>query len=179
MITFNRMQGRGAFKDVVRAHDVLDNETVNRITKHMPNEPEIADQLQALKELDQESGGEGEASILEWALENNPEDYKEWAFFDNDGNLQGPLSKIFEQAIRMEGTKRASGKHAAGVVIAQEPLHEICPMAYDSSTGEMIAAMEMGALEKMGHVKFDFLGISTLDKIHAAVNHLKTGKLYL
>jgi DNA polymerase-3 subunit alpha len=179
MITFNRMQGRGALKDVSRAHDVLDNETINIITKLLPNEPEIADQLQIVKEADEANGGDGEASIIEWALENHPSDYKEWAYFDDDGKLQGPLSKIFEQAIRMEGTKRASGKHAAGLVIAQKPLKEICPMAYDSSTGEMIAAMEMNALEKMGHVKFDFLGISTLDKIHAATNHLRTGKLYL
>jgi len=179
MITFNRMQGRGALKDVTRAHDVLDNETINRITKLLPNEPEIADQLQAMKEVDKANGGDGEASIIEWAIENHPNDYKEWVYYDDNEKLQGPLSKVFEQAIRMEGTKRASGKHAAGVVIAQKPLKEICPMAYDSSTGEMIAAMEMNALEKMGHVKFDFLGISTLDKIHAATNHLRTGRLYL
>jgi len=179
MITFNRMQGRGAFKDIVRAHDILDNETVNRITKLMPNEPEIADQLQAIKEADKQSGGEGEASIIEWALENNPEDYKEWVYYDDNGKLQGSLSKIFEQAIRMEGTKRASGKHAAGIVISQKPLKETCPMAYDSSTGEMITALEMTALERRGEVKFDFLGISSLDKDHAAINHLRTGRLYL
>lgn len=179
MITFNRMQGRGAMKDVARAHDVLDNETINRITNLMPNEPEIADQLEAIKEADRQAGGEGEASIIEWALENEGELFKEWVYYDDNGKLQGQLSKIFEQAIRMEGTKRASGKHAAGIVIAQKPLNEICPMAYDTSTGEMIAAMEMGALEKMGHVKFDFLGISTLDKCHAAINHLRTGRLYL
>ena len=179
MITFNRMQGRGAMKDVTRAHDVLDIETINKITKLIPNESEIADQLEAIREEDKKNGGEGEASIIEWALDNHSKDFNDWAYYDDSGKLQGPLSKIFEQAIRMEGTKRASGKHAAGVVIAQKPLAEICPMAYDSSTGEMIAAMEMNALEKMGHVKFDFLGISTLDKIHAAINHLKTGKLSL
>lgn len=179
IITFNRMQGRGAVKDVARAHDALGIEEVNKITKLIPNDAEIADQLEALREADKQAGGEGDASIIEWALENHAEDFKEWVYYDDNEHLQGPLAKIFEQAIRMEGTKRASGKHAAGIVIAQKPLAEICPMVYDSKTGEMIAGMEMNALEKMGHVKFDFLGVSTLDKIHAAINHLKTGSLFI
>lgn len=180
IITFNRMQGRGALKDVNRAHDILDEETINRITKLLPkSEAEISDQLEAIKEEDKKNGGEGEASIIEWALDNYPKDFNEWAYYDNNGKLQGPLSKVFEQAIRMEGTKRASGRHAAGVVISTEPLSEIVPMAYDPSTGEMIAALEMGDLEKRGQVKFDFLGIAALDKVHAAINHLRTGELKL
>lgn len=179
MITFQRMQGRGAIKDVVRAHDVLSVEEVNKITKLIPQDFEIADQLEILKEADKAAGGEGEASIIEWALDAHPKDFKEWVFYDDKGNLQGPLAKIFEQAIRMEGTKRGKGKHAAGVVISQQRLADICPMSYDETTKEMIADMEMTALEKRGQVKFDFLGISTLDKVHAAINHLRTGKLYL
>ncbi len=179
IITFNRMQGRGSVKDVSRAHDALSMEEVNKITKLIPQDFEIADQLEALREADKNAGGEGDASIIEWALDNHSEDFKEWVYYDDNANLQGPLAKIFEQAIRMEGTKRASGKHAAGVVIAQKPLAEICPMVYDSKTGEKIAGMEMNALEKMGHVKFDFLGVSTLDKVHAAINHLRTGRLFI
>jgi len=179
MMTFTRMQGRGAIKDVSRAHDALDIETINKITSLIPDEPEIADQLEIIREADRQAGGEGEASILEWALENHTKDFNDWVYYDDNGKLQGPLSKIFEQAIRMEGTKKSSSKHAAGIVISQKPLAEICPMAYDSGTGEMIAAMEMNALEKMGHVKFDILGIATLDKVHAAINHIRTGRLYL
>lgn len=180
MITFNRMQGRGALKDVNRAHDILDEETINKITSLLPkSEAEISDQLEIMKEEDKKNGGEGEASIIEWALDAYPKDFEEWVQYDNNGKLQGTLSKVFEQAIRMEGTKRASGKHAAGIVISQQPLKEIVPMAYDKGTGEMIAAMEMGDLEKRGQVKFDFLGIAALDKVHAAINHLRTGVLSL
>ena len=80
------------------------------------------------------------------------------------------MAKRFEQAIRLEGTNRSQSKHAAGIVIAQEPLNEICPILYDKRTGQNIAGMEMNDLEAMGHVKFDILGIALLDKVHGVQN---------
>ena len=50
-------------------------------------------------------------------------------------------------------------------------------MLYDKKSGEMIAGMEMGDLESMGHVKFDILGIAMLDKIHGVQNLVTTGEL--
>lgn len=179
MITFIRMQGRGAVKDVLRAHDAASAEDANRITKNIPDEAEIADLLEIIKEADKRAGGDGDASIIEWSLENEPNEFKEWVFYDDNGKLQGPLSKIFEQAIRMEGTKKGSSKHAAGIVISNSRLSDICPMVYDETTKEMIAGMEMNALGDMGQVKFDFLGIAILDKLHLAMNYLRTGDLSL
>lgn len=179
MITFTRMQGRGVVKDVIRAHDAADAIEANRITKNIPDESEISDLLEIIKEADKKAGGDGDASIVEWALENEPNEFKEWVFYDDNGKLQGPLSKIFEQAIRMEGTKRSSGRHAAGVVISNERLSDICPMVYDESSKEMIAAFEMNTLEAIGQVKFDFLVTAFLDKLHLAINYLKTGELTL
>jgi DNA polymerase III alpha subunit len=49
------------------------------------------------------------------------------------------------------------------VVISQEPLKDVCPMTRDKE-GNPIAALEMSALEDLGHVKFDFLSINFLDK---------------
>ena len=91
--------------------------------------------------------------------------------------MQGNLARRFEQAIRLEGTKRSQSKHAAGIVISQEPLDKVCPMLYDKKSGEMIAGMEIGDLESMGHVKFDILGIAMLDKIHGVQNLVTTGEL--
>lgn len=171
MVTFQRMQGRGALKDVSRAHAALDNITINKITKLIPQEHEIADQLQALKDAGEETG------ILEWALDNHPKDFQEWAFYDDNGKIQGPLSKIFEQAIRMEGTKRGKSKHASGVIISEEVIGDFCPMTYDSESKELIADLEMNTLGKLGFVKFDFLGLSLLDKIKSAVNYISSGVL--
>ena len=175
MLTFTRMQGRGALKDVLRAHNACGFDEMNRITMFIPDEAEISDQLQAMRKADEEAGGDGDASIIQWALENNDEELKQWAYLDSEGNLQGPLAPHFAQAIRMEGTKRSQSKHAAGVVISPEPLNEVCPMVFDKTTGEIIAGMEMNDLEQIGMVKFDILGIAMLDKVRGALQLLKTG----
>lgn len=159
MITFNTMKGRGALKEVLRVYGNISFEEMNRITKNIPDEAKIADELQEMKEET------GEASIIRWALENNVDKLKEWCYILEDGTLGGPLSKRFEQAIRLEGTKSNQSKHAAGVVISQEKLSDICPMVYDSKNKQAIAGMEMQDLEALGVIKFDILGIAMLDKI--------------
>ena len=154
------MKGRGALKDVLRVYGNISFEEMNKITKNIPDEAKIADELQEMKEE------YGEASIIRWALENNADDLREWCYIDSENDeLQGPLAKRFEQAIRLEGTKSNQSKHAAGVVISQQPLNEICPMVYDSKNDQLIAGMEMQDLESIGIIKFDILGIAMLDKI--------------
>jgi DNA polymerase-3 subunit alpha len=177
MITFTKMQGRSSLQDVLRAHAACNPEERNKITSNIPDEAEISDQLELMRKQDKESGGDGDASIIQWALENRPDDFKQWCHIDKEGKLQGTMSKLFEQAIRLEGTKRSASRHPAGIVIANKPLHQICPMVYDKSTGEMIAGMDMNDLESMGHIKFDILGIAVLDKIHGVQDLLMTGEL--
>jgi DNA polymerase-3 subunit alpha len=159
MITFNTIKGRGALKDVLRVYGNISFDEMNRITKNIPDEAKIADELQEMKEET------GEASIIRWALENNADKLKEWCYIDDNGELQGPLAKRFEQAIRLEGTKSNQSKHAAGICISSQPLKEVCPMVYDSKNYQLIAGMEMQDLESIGIIKFDILGIAYLDKI--------------
>jgi len=159
MITFNTIKGRGALKDVLRVYGNIGFEEMNKITKNIPDESKIADELQEMKEET------GESSIIRWALENNVDKLREWCYIDDDGELQGPLAKRFEQAIRLEGTKSNQSKHAAGIAISSEPLNEICPMIYDTKNNELIAGMEMQDLESIGIIKFDILGVAMLDKI--------------
>jgi len=158
MVTFNTIKGRGALKDVFRVYGNITFEEMNKITKNIPDEAKIADELQEMKEET------GESSIIRWALENDIDKLNEWCYIDND-SLHGPLSKRFEQAIRMEGTKSNQSKHAAGIAISSEPLNEICPMVYDSKNDQLIAGMEMQDLEAIGIIKFDILGVAMLDKI--------------
>jgi DNA polymerase-3 subunit alpha len=169
MITFNTIKGRGALKDVLRAYGNVSFEEMNKITKNIPDEAKIADELQQMKD------DTGEASIIRWALENNPEKLKEWCYIDDKNIMQGPLSKRFEQAIRLEGTKSNQSKHAAGIAIGANPLKEVCPMIYDSKNKQMIAGMEMQDLESIGVIKFDILGIAMLDKIMTVQHLLQEG----
>jgi DNA polymerase-3 subunit alpha len=169
MLTFNTMKGRGSLKDVLRAYGNISFEEMNRITKNIPDESKISDELQEMKKE------YGEASIIKWTLENKSKDLKEWCSIDDDGNLKGPLAKRFEQAIRLEGTKTNQSKHAAGVVIAPESLTNICPMVYDTKNKNLIAGMEMQDLENIGVIKFDILGVAVLDKIMNISSMLEEG----
>jgi DNA polymerase-3 subunit alpha len=166
MITFSRMQGRGSLKDVLRVHGFSFEES-NNVTKYIPDESEISEQLQDMKDED------GDSSIIRWALENIPDRLSEYCKIEKDGTYSGRLAKEFAQAIRLEGTKRSQGKHAAGIVISNIPLSEVCPMTFDKKTKQMIAGMEMSDLESIGMVKFDILGVAVLDKIMGCINILK------
>ena len=170
MITFNTMKGRGALKEVLRVYGNITFDEMNRITKYIPDEAKISDELQQMKE------DTGEASILRWALENNVDKLKDWCYIDDNNELSGPLAKRFEQAIRLEGTKSNQSKHAAGVVISSQNLGSVCPMVYDSKNKQLIAGMEMQDLEALGIIKFDVLGIAMLDKIMNISEYLKNGE---
>ena len=170
MITYNTMKGRGALKEVLRVYGNISFEEMNKITKSIPDEAKISDELEQMRQ-----DGE-DPSIIRWALENNVEQLKEWCYIDDDGSLAGPLAKRFEQAIRLEGTKANQSKHAAGVVISSENLSSVCPMIYDSKNKQTIAGMEMQDLEALGIIKFDILGVAVLDKLMTISDILKNGE---
>lgn len=170
MITFNTLKGRGALKDVLRVYGDVSFDEMNQITKHIPDEAKIADELEEMKD------DFGEASIIRWSLENKSEELKNWCYLE-DGKLNGKFAQRFEQAIRLEGTKVNQSKHAAGVVITDEPLDSVCPMIYDTKTKQPIAGMEMNDLEYLGIIKFDVLGIAMLDKVMNIRDILKNGDI--
>ena len=158
MLTFGRLQGRSAVKEVLRVFNACSFAEMNAITKKIPNEAEISDQLQEMDEEDR--------SIIRWTLINRPKDLNDFCRIREDGTLEGEYAEYFELAIRLEGTFKTQGKHAAGVVISANPLHEVCPMVRQRDLeAEKIAGLEMADLEALGHVKFDVLGITLLDKL--------------
>jgi DNA polymerase-3 subunit alpha len=167
MATFGRMQGRGAAKEVLRVHNACSYEEMNLITKNIPQEAEISDQLEAADET----------SIIRWTLQHDPGALSDWCTMDDEGNMKGEYAALFAQAIRLEGTYKSQGKHAAGIVLSAEPLDQVCPMINDKNSDEKIAGMSMNDLESMGHVKFDVLGVALLDKLMGVNNLLMTGKV--
>jgi len=157
MLTFGRLQGRSAIKEVQRMNEACSFGEMNEISKAIPNEADVSDQLQAMDEEDR--------SIIRYALINNSEELRDYCFVNSQGELEGDYAKYFQQAIDIEGTFKTQGKHAAGVVISSDNLHESCPMVPQKNNDEKIVGIEMTDLESLGHVKFDVLGINLLDKI--------------
>jgi DNA polymerase-3 subunit alpha len=157
MITFGRLQGRSAIKEVLRVNDACSFSEMNAITKSIPNEADISDQLADMDDEDR--------SIIRWSLLNRADELRDFCHILENGKLEGDYAQYFQQAIDLEGTFKTQGKHAAGVVISKEPLHKVCPMVKQKGSTEKIAGLEMADLEALGHVKFDVLGINLLDKL--------------
>lgn len=157
MLTFGRLQGKSAIKEVLRVNEACSFSEMNAISNCIPDEARISDQL---AEMDDE-----DRSIIKWALINNPDELRDFCRLNEDGTLEGEYAEYFDQAIQIEGTFKTQGKHAAGVVISAEPLQQVCPMVKQKGSSEKIAGLEMADLEALGHVKFDVLGINLLDKI--------------
>ena len=164
--TFGTLKGKAAVKEVFRVLEVCDFETINNITKSMPDEAEIADELEE----------QGEDSIISWCLNNRPKMLNDYCRLV-DGKLEGEYASYFEIAMELEGIHKSQGKHAAGVIVSSEKLADISPLIYDSKTGEPIVAFDKKDIEKIGLVKFDILGLAALDKMMGVNNLLRYGKI--
>src|SRR5690606_36124193 len=70
------------------------------------------------------------------------------------------------------GLNRHAGIHAAGVIITNEPLVSYCPL-YKGREGEQVVQLDKDFSEKIGLVKFDFLGLKTLTVINNAVKFIR------
>ncbi|MGH7524007.1 MAG: DNA polymerase III subunit alpha [Gemmatimonadales bacterium] len=155
IITFGTMKARAAIKDVARVLKVPPGEA-DKLTKLIPSNPGFALTIpEALKKVDE----------LRAAVREN--------------ELYG---RVFEFASRIEGLSRHASVHAAGIVIAPGPLSEYVPVCTAPAKGSaagiegedtIICQYDMGALEQVGMLKMDFLGLRTLTVIHDAVEMIR------
>src|SRR3990167_3226569 len=135
--TFGTMMARGAVRDVARA---------------LGFEYAVGDKISKMIPL----GSQGFPMTLERALEMVVE-LK--ALYKNDKEAK----EIIDLAKKIEGCARHISVHAAGVVIAPQPLIEYTPLQYDpKGEGKIITQYDMYAIEEAGLLKFDFLGIKNL-----------------
>ena len=143
IITFGTLKARAAFRDVARTLRVEPGE-VDRYTKMIP-------------------AGPGVTVTLAEAPERSPE-LRQLARQDDR------VRKILELGTRIEGLARHASVHAAGVVIAPGPLTDYVPVCLAPQEAEaIITQYDMVALEKVGMLKIDVLGLRTLTVIHDAV----------
>ena len=147
IITFGTMQAKGALRDVGRALNIPYGE-VDKIAKLVPNVLGIT---------------------LKQAINQEPQ-LK--ALIDKDPKIK-ELSTI---ALALEGLTRHASTHAAGVVVTPKPLPEYLPLYVDPKSGGQVTQYPMSYVEKIGLVKFDFLGLKTLTVIENAVRIIREGK---
>jgi DNA polymerase-3 subunit alpha len=88
------------------------------------------------------------------------------AIYQSDGK------ELIDLSLKLEGLTRHASTHAAGVVIGDRPLMELLPLMVDKE-GRDVTQFPMGAVEKIGLVKFDFLGLKTLTVIDTSLKLIK------
>ncbi len=88
---------------------------------------------------------------------------------------EGPGKELIEVAMRLEGLARHASTHAAGVVISPRPLTEIVPL-YKSNKEEITTQYDMNALGRIGLLKMDFLGLTTLTILEDSVRMIKENR---
>jgi DNA polymerase-3 subunit alpha len=85
------------------------------------------------------------------------------------------IRELIDTAMRLEGLVRGAGVHAAGVVIAPKPLTELVPVTRTKDDA-IVTSYDMKSIEKMGLLKMDFLGLTTLTVIDDALKLIKSTK---
>ena len=143
IITFGTMAAKAAIKDVGRAMDMPYSD-VDRIAKMVPTTLNIK---------------------LEDAIKESPQLQEA---YEKDQQVR----QLFDTARKLEGLVRNAGVHAAGVVIAPRPLTDLVPL-FRTKNEEIVTAYDMMAIEKMGLLKMDFLGLTTLTILDDSLKLIK------
>ena len=143
IITFGKLQAKAVIRDVSRVFGLPYSE-IDMLAKLIPDELGIS---------------------LDEAIEKEP---RLQELEKND-----PKSRqILKISKRLEGLLRHASIHAAGVIITNEPLVNYCPL-YKGREGEQVVQFDKDFSEKIGLVKFDFLGLKTLTVIKNAENLIR------
>ncbi|MBX3372800.1 MAG: DNA polymerase III subunit alpha [Phycisphaeraceae bacterium] len=146
IITFGRLKAKAAIKDVARVMGLLPAEG-QRLSNLVPKELNIT---------------------LDEALEKDP-DFRE----EYEGNEASRA--VIDTARALEDHARSAGVHAAGVVIATQPLENIVPLCRATGGDDIVTQWDGPTCESVGLLKMDFLGLRTLTTIEMALRFIREG----
>lgn len=144
--TFGTMAARNAIRDVARVLEVPYAET-DRLAKMVPPPVQGRHIPLEVSLLDNQD--------LKYEYENNP-----------------TAKRVFDLAVRLEGTIRSHGVHAAGVVIAPDEIVKYTPLEM-AQKGVVATQYPMGPVEDLGLLKMDFLGLSNLTIVKNATRIIR------
>jgi len=142
IITYGTLGAKMVIRDISRVHD-LPYAEADRLAKMIPDELNISleDSYNKSAELKAE-------------IDRNP-----------------VAKKIYDQGLVLEGMVRNTGKHAAGIIITDQPLENYVPLTLQE--GDVTVQFSMKAVDKLGLLKMDFLGLKTLTVIADAVDNIR------
>lgn len=154
IITFNRLTSKAVLKDVARVLDIPYGES-DKMAKMIPVV-------------------RGKPTKLKVMISDETPEPEFKAKYDNEPHVRHWI----DMAMRIEGTNKTFGVHAAGVVISAEPLDELVPLQRNND-GSVITQYFMEDLESLGLLKMDFLGLRNLTLIQKTIDLIEQSKGYL
>jgi len=166
IITFGTMKARAAIRDVARVLGVS-LPVADRIAKLIPEQLNITLDEALTQEPDLKGVYEGQQRALDKVNERiGPEQQ-----IDADR-----ARALIDNARTLEGQVRHAGVHAAGVIVATRPLHEIVPLyKQPGEEGGTVTQWDGPTCEKMGLLKMDFLGLRTISVVERAKKLIREG----
>ncbi|MFO5491217.1 MAG: DNA polymerase III subunit alpha [Cuspidothrix sp.] len=153
IITFNRLTSKAVLKDVARVLDIPYGES-DKMAKMIPVV-------------------RGKPTKLKVMISDETPEPEFKAKYDNEPHVRHWI----DMAMRIEGTNKTFGVHAAGVVISAEPLDELVPLQRNND-GSVITQYFMEDLESLGLLKMDFLGLRNLTLIEKTIDLIEQSKGY-
>jgi DNA polymerase-3 subunit alpha len=153
IITFNRLTSKAVLKDVARVLDIPYGES-DKMAKMIPVV-------------------RGKPTKLKVMISDETPEPEFKAKYDNEPHVRHWI----DMAMRIEGTNKTFGVHAAGVVISAEPLDELVPLQRNND-GSVITQYFMEDLESLGLLKMDFLGLRNLTLIQKTIDLIEQSKGY-
>ena len=152
--TFNTLSTKVAIRDIGK---VLDEKEDSPYYKQIPYKlrDEVAKMIPTIKTLN-DLGEEEEKDVLLKDILNKNEKLKE---------VHDKFPLWFKYVMDVEGLPKSMGRHAAGTLITPTPVTDYCPLCYDSEKNIMIELEMHNAMDDLGLVKMDYLGLETLDII--------------
>ncbi len=139
IITFGTLKAKAAVKDVARVVG-LGFDEANELTKLIPNTLKMT---------------------LDLALKQEPELKKRY-------EADAKVKRILDIGRKLEGVARNSGVHAAGIVVADQPLVNFLPLCKAAGQETLVTQFDGPTVEKVGLLKMDFLGLRTLTTLERA-----------
>jgi DNA polymerase III subunit alpha len=158
IITFNRMTSKAVLKDVARVLGIP-YKKADEMAKMIPVSRGKPEKLKVM-------------ISNETPAQEFRDNYENTICTNAETGTEVPVRQWIDMAIRIEGTNKTYGVHAAGVVISSQPLDEIVPLQKNNE-GAVITQYFMEDLEFLGLLKMDFLGLKNLTTLQKTVDYVK------
>ncbi|MEY4322962.1 MAG: hypothetical protein RL410_743, partial [Actinomycetota bacterium] len=157
IITYSTIKAKAAIKDAAR---ILGKPFAigDEITKAMP--PSVM----------------GKDIPLAGIFDPKNDRYKEAVEFRKLYDERPDVKEVVDIARGLEGARRQWGVHAAGVILSAEPLLDVIPLIRRPGDGAVITQFDMGACEKLGLLKMDFLGLRNLTVLEDCLEHIRINR---